>query len=85
VSVVDETGAVPGLEGTGDPMWIYLTCYRVLKVVQDQRSENILREAQKLIEEQALKIEDSDLHYSFLSNVKTNQEFQTESTLGGTG
>jgi tetratricopeptide (TPR) repeat protein len=85
VSVVDETGAVPGLEGTGDPMWIYLTCYRVLKAVQDQRSENILREAQKLIEEQALKIEDSDLHYSFLSNVKTNQEFQSESTLGGTG
>ena len=84
VSVVDKTGAVPGLEGTGDPMWIYLTCYRVLKAVQDQRSENILREAQKLIEEQALKIEDSDLHYSFLSNVKTNQEFQFEFTLGGT-
>jgi hypothetical protein len=57
----------------------------VLKAVQDQRSENILREAQKLIEEQALKIEDADLHYSFLSNVKNNQEIQSEFTLGGTG
>jgi predicted ATPase/class 3 adenylate cyclase len=85
VIVGDETGAIPGLEGTSDPMWIYLTCYKALKTVQDQRSEVILREAQKLIEEQALKIEDSDLHYSFLSNVKTNQEIQSESTLGGTG
>jgi hypothetical protein len=78
-----EAGAVPGLEGTSDPMWIYLTCYKILKAVQDQRSETILREAQKLIEEQALKIEDPDLHYSFLSNVKTNQELNSEFTQAG--
>ncbi len=74
----DNSGAVPGLEGTSDPMWIYLICYRVLKTVSDQRSAEILGTAQNLVGEQALKIEDVDLHYSFLSNVKTNQEIQTE-------
>lgn len=82
-SVGDDRGAVPGLEGTSDPIWIYLICYEVLKAVKDQRSDNILAEAHKLIEEQALRIEDSDMNFSFLSNVKTNQEIMSEFSLGG--
>jgi predicted ATPase/class 3 adenylate cyclase len=79
----DDSGAVPGLEGTSDPMWVYLICYRVLKTVREQRAAKILGEAQKLIEDQALKIEDADLHFSFLNNVKTNQEIQSEFSQGG--
>ena len=38
---------------------------------------------QSLLREQASKIEDPDLNYSFLNNVETNREIQTESGLGG--
>ena len=79
-----EAGAVPGLEGTNDPLWIYLTCYKVLKSIQDQRTDDVLKRAQSLLEEQASKIEDPDLNYSFLNNVETNREIQAESGLGGT-
>jgi tetratricopeptide (TPR) repeat protein len=82
--VDSEAGAVPGLEGTNDPLWIYLTCYKVLKSIQDQRTDDVLKRAQSLLEEQASKIEDPDLNYSFLNNVETNREIQAESGLGGT-
>ena len=79
-----ETGAVPGLEGTSDPLWIYLACYRVLKANGDDRAADILSAALKLLRAQALKIEDADLQYSFLNNVKVNREIQAESAAGGT-
>lgn len=79
-----ETGAVPGLEGTSDPLWIYLTCYRVLKANGDDRAADILSAALKLLRAQASKIEDADLQYSFLNNVKVNREIQAESAAGGT-
>ncbi|MGB7094348.1 MAG: tetratricopeptide repeat protein [Anaerolineales bacterium] len=79
----DQAGAVPGLAGTRDPMWIYLMCFRVLAAVQDQRAGDILRTAQSLVEQQASKISDPDLHYSFLNNVKANQEIQSLYERGG--
>ena len=79
-----EAGAVPGLEGTNDPLWIYLTCYKVLKAIQDQRADNVLKRAQSLLREQASKIEDPDLNYSFLNNVETNRDIRAETSLGGT-
>jgi tetratricopeptide (TPR) repeat protein len=74
--------AVPGLEGTSDPLWIYLSCYRVFKANQDERQHRILSAAYNLIEGQAKKIEDADLRYSFLNNVKVNLEISSEFKLG---
>jgi predicted ATPase/class 3 adenylate cyclase len=81
-SKVSETGAMPGLEGTSDPMWVYLTCYKVLKANQDQRAQDLLSEAQKLLAEQVAKIEDPDLQYSFLNNVVSNREIQSAANTG---
>jgi len=81
----DQAGAVPGLEGTHDPMWIYLVCCRVLSEGNDSRAVNILQAANELIQQQALKITDPDLHYSFLHNVKANQGIQSLFDRGGLG
>jgi tetratricopeptide (TPR) repeat protein len=78
------SAAVPGLEGTSDPLWIYLSCFRVLKAAQDERQHKIISSAHALLEEQAAKIEDADLRYSFLNNVKVNQEIYAEFNLGET-
>lgn len=78
----DQVGAVPGLEGTRDPMWVYLVCCQVLTALQDPRGEKILQSAQLLINQQASKIANPDLHFSFLNNVKVNQEIQAFSSQG---
>ncbi len=81
----DQVGALPGLEGTHDPMWIYLVCCQVLSNAGDSRAVNLIRTAHELIQQQASKISDPDLHYSFLNNVKANQEIQSLYTQGGVG
>ncbi len=82
-STTSETGAIPGLEGTGDPMWIYLTCYQVLKANHDSRAQDLLSTAQNLLESQVEKIEDPDLQFSFLNNVITNRAIQSAGNSGG--
>jgi tetratricopeptide (TPR) repeat protein len=82
-STTNETGAIPGLEGTSDPMWIYLICYEALNSNNDSRAQEILSTAQHLIEDQVAKIEDPDLQYSFLNNVITNREIQSAGKSGG--
>jgi tetratricopeptide (TPR) repeat protein len=82
-STTSETGAIPGLEGTSDPMWIYLTCYKVLKANNDPRGQDILSTAQNLLQDQAEKITDPDLQYSFLNNVLVNREIQSAGYSGG--
>jgi tetratricopeptide (TPR) repeat protein len=72
----ENSGTVPGLEGTRDPMWIYLVCCHVLDSAEDQRLGRLLKTAHNLIEQQALKITDPDLAFSFLNNVKTNQDIK---------
>ena len=74
---------MPGLEGTSDPLWIYFTCFRVLKANGDHRAAGILSSAFELLQAQASKIEDVDLQFSFLNNVKVNREIQAESTKEG--
>jgi len=72
----DQGGVVAGLQGTRDPMWIYLVSCQVLSAAQDSRMANILDTAHQLIHTQAEKISDPDLQFSFLNNVKSNQEIQ---------
>lgn len=81
----DQVGALPGLEGTHDPMWIYLVCCQVLSAVADHRAGQHIQHAQDLIQEQASRISDPDLHYSFLNNVRANQGIQSLIEGGGLG
>ena len=81
----DQIGAIPGLEGTHDPMWIFLVCCQVLSNTGDSRAANLIKTAHELIQHQASKISDLDLHYSFLNNVKANQKIQSLFTQGGVG
>ena len=72
----DQSGVIPGLEGTRDPMWIYSVSCQVLSAAQDSRMAHILETAHHLIHMQAAKISDPDLQFSFLNNVKSNKEIQ---------
>ena len=81
----DQVGALPGLEGTLDPMWIYLVCCQVLSAVSDRRARQLIQDAQALIQQQASRISDPDLHYSFLNNVRANQGIQSLFEGGGLG
>jgi adenylate cyclase len=62
------------LEGTGEPFWVYLTCYRALRASQDPRAPEILETAHSLLQERAARIDDGDLRRSFLENVPAHQE-----------
>jgi len=62
------------LEGTHEPLRVYLTCYHVLHADQDPRAQTILEKAFHLLQEQAAKITDKDMRRSFLENVKTHCE-----------
>ncbi|MFQ5419529.1 MAG: tetratricopeptide repeat protein, partial [Anaerolineae bacterium] len=62
------------LEGTNEPFHIYLTCYRVLKATQDQRTEKILHDAYTLLQERAAKINDASQRYLFLHHVTAHHQ-----------
>ena len=66
------------LEGTEDPSKVYLTCFQVLKAVQDPRAQEILSVAYDQLQSQAGKIEDEELRHSFLQNVPANREIVSE-------
>ncbi len=60
------------------PVWIYLTCYQVLRANGDPRAPTILANAHRLLQEQAARIPDDALHNSFLENVAENRELVAE-------
>ncbi|MBN1640343.1 MAG: tetratricopeptide repeat protein [Anaerolineae bacterium] len=62
------------LEGTAEPLRVYLTCYRVLHAGQDPRASELLRTAYGLLQEKASRIQDRALRRSFLENVGTHCE-----------
>jgi DNA-binding GntR family transcriptional regulator/tetratricopeptide (TPR) repeat protein len=66
------------LDGTDEPFWIYLTCYRVLCASQDPRARGILSTAHHLLQERAAKISDERMRHSFLGNVATHREIVRE-------
>ena len=70
-----ETGA---LDGTEDPLRIYLSCYHVLRANRDARAQDVLDTAHSLLHEQAAKIQDEDLRHSFLENVAANRAVLAE-------
>ena len=61
-----------------EPFWVYLSCYHVLRANQDARSESILSSAYHLLQEQAARISDEEMRYSYLENVVTHKEIINE-------
>ena len=70
-----ETGSV---DGTDEPLRIYLTCYRVLKANNDLRAEEVLGIAHKLLQERTTKIAGEELRRSYLENVAAHRELVSE-------
>lgn len=62
------------LDGTEEPLRVYLTCYQVLQVTQDPRARDVLNTAHHLLQERAARIEDEELRRSFLENVAVHRE-----------
>ena len=70
----------PALEGTWEPLRIYLTCYRVLQANGDTRARKILETAHSLLQERESRIEDEDLRRSYLENIVAHQDIIAEWT-----
>lgn len=62
------------LEGTEEPLRVYLTCYRVLEALHDPRAPQILQAAVDLLEIQAAKIADEKMRRSFLEKISCHRE-----------
>lgn len=64
------------LDGTIEPLRVYLTCYHVLQANQDLRAQAILDTARALLEEQTAQVGDEALRRSFLENVAAHRDIQ---------
>ena len=57
------------LEGTEEPLRVYLTCYQVLREGGDPRAEAILETAHEMLSERAASIHDEIKRRRFLENI----------------
>jgi len=62
----------------GEPLRVYLTCYRVLQANGDPRAEDILEEGYKFLQERVAKITNEEDRRSYLENVAANREIVRE-------
>ena len=62
------------LDGTDEPVRVYLTCYQVLDALADQRADLILRIAYQLLNERAKLISNEDLRGTFLNSIPYHRE-----------
>ncbi|MEJ2100013.1 MAG: hypothetical protein P8X68_08540, partial [Desulfobacterales bacterium] len=62
------------LQGTWEPLRIYLTCYQVLRLAGDPQAEKILETAFNLLKDQASRIPDQAYRSLFLENVSWHSE-----------
>jgi adenylate cyclase len=66
------------LEGTEEPIRVYLTCYRVLMANQDPRAGELLNTAYNLLQERAAQMNDEGMRRSYLENVSAHREIVQE-------
>jgi tetratricopeptide (TPR) repeat protein len=64
----------PGLDGTDEPLRVYLTCFQTLHTQADPRGPEILRAAHQLLQEQASRIGDKVVRQTFLQNTAAHRE-----------
>lgn len=62
------------LEGTVEPLRIYLTCIRVLQAQQDARAKEMTQQAYQLLNEQAAKIRGELAKQTFLHQIPVHHE-----------
>ena len=62
------------LDGTNEPIQLYLTCYRVLHELSDPRENKILETAHTYLQETTLKIPDERRRQMFLNNIPHHRE-----------
>lgn len=62
------------LDGTENPVQVYVTCYRVLIANGDARARQVLTAAHELVQRRAAKIKDQAMRRSFLDSVAANRE-----------
>jgi len=68
------------LDGTEEPLRVYLTSYQVLQANGDPRAKGILETAYNLLQERATEIGDEKLRGSFLEGVASHREIVKEFT-----
>jgi len=73
-----EHGKLGNVHALGEPMRVYLTCYRVLQDNGDPRAGGILEEGYQFLQERAAKISDEEERRSYLENVAANREIMRE-------
>ena len=66
------------LDGTDEPVRVYLTCYRVLQAQGDERASGILTTAHDLIQARVARIDDPVTRCCFLENVRAHRDTVAE-------
>jgi tetratricopeptide (TPR) repeat protein len=66
------------LLATWEPLRIYLTCYRGLQAVKDQRADEILEQAYNLLKDRANRILDEQDRHQYEENVPWHREIVSE-------
>jgi len=71
------------LQGPDRVLWIYLTCYHVMRQKEDARALTVLETAHALMNQRASSITEADLRTIFLQNISENRQishiWETES------
>ena len=70
------------LEGTEEPLRVYLTCYQVLEAAEDTRAGEVLATAHSQLQEQAEKLADPEVRRRFLEEVSYHGEIVAAWTVG---
>ena len=71
------------LEGTEEPVRVYLACYRCLSTAQDSRARVVLENCYRFLQERAAKIQDETARGMFLENIPAHRELMRIVRSGG--
>ena len=71
MSYLDDGGS---LDGTWEPLRLYLTCYKVLHLAGDARADEILLMAHQKLQKWASMIPDAETRHMYLENVPWHRE-----------
>jgi tetratricopeptide (TPR) repeat protein len=73
-SILSHLGSGGSLDGTDEPLRVYLSCYSVLAAGADERAQAVLQTAYGLLQARAGAINDEAARQSYLQNVACNRE-----------
>ena len=71
VAYLERGGTV---NGTNEPLRIYLTCYQVLRASNDPRAERVLTTGYRLLQERVAKLPEERLRHTYVENVPYHRE-----------